>query len=129
MPELLASWLGADLGSYQLTIDSLHLYAHDVPKAQRVQAAAGPGPQMAGLATAWETLDDVLASVITGIPLPGQGLAEWRACSASYRARKAGDPDAADAIAASHDGPLAIALRRWYQHIDQRHRLAGESGR
>ena len=38
---------------------------------------------------------------------------------ASYRARKAGDPDAADAIAASHDGPLAIALRRWYERIDQ----------
>src|ERR1022692_1821790 len=76
LQEFLAGWLGAGLGSYQLTIDSLHLYAHDVPKAQRVPSAAEPGPQMAGLATAWETLDDVLASVIDGIPLPDQGLAE-----------------------------------------------------
>jgi len=129
LQELLAGWLGAGLGSYQLTIDSLHLYAHDVPKAQRVPSAAGPGPRMAGLATAWETLDDVLASVIAGIPLPGQGLAELACVLASYRARKAGDPDAADAIAASHDGPLDIALRRWYERIDQGHRLAGESGR
>ncbi len=111
LQELLAGWLGAGLGSYQLTIDSLHLYARDVPKAQRVPSAAGPGPQMAGLATAWETLDDELASVIAGIPLASQGLAELACVLASYRARKAGDPDAADAIPAP--GTPITSLPRW----------------
>jgi thymidylate synthase len=126
LQELLAGWLGAGLGSYQLSIDSLHLYAHDVPNAQQIPLAAGPGLRMA---TPWETLDDVLGSVIAGIPVPGQGLAELACVLASYRARKAGDPEAADAIAASHDGPLAAALRRWYERIGQGRQLAGEPGR
>jgi thymidylate synthase len=129
LQELLAGWLGAGLGRYQLTIDSLHLYAHDVPRAQRVPAAAGPGPRMAALATPWESLDAALASVIDGGTLSGQGLAELACVLASYRARKAGDPDTADVIAASHDGPLAAALRRWYERIGQGRQMAGHPGR
>jgi len=129
LQEFLGGWLGAGLGSYQLTIDSLHLYAHDVPKAQQVPTAVVPGPRMAALATPWEALDATLASVIDGIPIPGRGLAELACVLASYRARKAGDSDAADAIAASHDGPLAAALRRWYERIGQTRQMAGEPGR
>jgi thymidylate synthase len=129
LQELLAGWLGAGLGSYQLSIDSLHLYDHDLPKAQQVPPSAGSGPRMAALAVPWETLDDVLGSVIAGVPLPGQGLAELACVLASYRARKGGDHEAAGAIAASHDGPLATALRRWYERIGQGRQLAGEPGR
>jgi thymidylate synthase len=129
LQEFLAGWLGAGLGSYQLSIDSLHLYDHDLPKAQQVPPSVGSGPRMAALAMPWETLDDVLGSVIAGIPLPGQGLAELACVLASYRARKGGDHEAADAIAASHDGPLATALRRWYERIGQGRQLAGEPGR
>ncbi len=129
LQELLAGWLSAGLGSYQLTIDSLHLYAHDVSKAKQVPTAVAPGPRMTALATPWESLDATLASVIDGIPLPSQGLAELACVLASYRARKAGDPDAADAIPASHDGPLATALRRWYERMGQGRQLARESGR
>jgi thymidylate synthase len=129
LQEFLAGWLGAGLGSYRLSIDSLHLYAHDVPRTQQVPPPTGPGPLMTALATPWETLDDVLASVIAGVPLPGRGLAELACVLASYRARKAGDLDAAAAIAATHDGPLATALGRWYQRIGQGRQLAGEPGR
>jgi thymidylate synthase len=129
LQELLAGWLGAGLGSYQLTIDSLHLYAHDLPKAQHVPPAGCSGPQMAALATPWETLDDVLGSLIAGIPPPSQNLAELACVLASYRARKAGNPEAADAIAASHDGPLAAALRRWYEHTSHDRQRAEEPSR
>ncbi|MGH3282199.1 MAG: hypothetical protein ACRDNW_24115 [Trebonia sp.] len=49
---------------------------------------------------------------------------------ASYRSRKAGDLEAAAAVAASHDGPIADALCRWYQRADasrQARQLAGEA--
>lgn len=49
---------------------------------------------------------------------------------ASYRSREAGDFEAADAVAASHDGPVASALRRWYHRADasrQTHQPAGEA--
>ena len=76
LQELLAGWLGAGLGSYRLSIDSLHLYDHDILSANRVPANPIPGPQMTPLATPWETLDDVLAAVIAGTPLREPGLAE-----------------------------------------------------
>lgn len=129
LQELLAGWLGAGLGSYRLSIDSLHLYAHDIPKAEQVPQDAAPGPQMIPLVTPWETLDEVLAQVITATLLPGEGLAELACVLASYRARKDGDLDAAEAIAASHDGPLAAALRRWYSRAGQARQFTGEAGR
>jgi thymidylate synthase len=132
LQELLAGWLGTGLGSYRLSIDSLHLYNHDIPGAKRVPASAGPGPQMSPLAMPWETLDDVLASVIGGMPLREPGLAELSCVLASYRSRKSGNQEAAAVIATSQDGPLASALRRWYQRADasrQARRLAGEASR
>jgi thymidylate synthase len=132
LQELLAGWLGAGLGSYRLSIDSLHLYDHDILSANRVPANPIPGPQMTPLATPWETLDDVLAAVIAGTPLREPGLAELSCVLASYRSRKAGDLEAADAVAASHDGPVASALRRWYQRADasrQTRQPAGEASR
>jgi thymidylate synthase len=129
LQELLAGWLGAGLGSYRLSIDSLHLYDHDILSANRVPATPGPGPQMAPLITPWETLDDVLAAVIAGTPLREPGLAELSCVLASYRSLKAGDPDVAAEAAASHDGPLASALRRWYQRADASRQAAGEASR
>jgi thymidylate synthase len=132
LQELLAGWLGAGLGSYRLSIDSLHLYDHDVPSANRVPANPGSGRQMAPLRTPWETLDDALAAVIAGMPLREPGLAELSCVLASYRSRKAGDLETAAASAASHDGPLASALRRWYHRADasrQTPRPAGEASR
>lgn len=119
-------------GAGDPSFDSLHLYDHDIPGARRVPASAGPGLRMTPLATPWETLDDVLAAVIAGAPLREPGLAELSCVLASYRSRKAGDLEAAAAVAASHDGPVASALRRWYHRADasrQARRPAGEASR
>lgn len=123
LQELLAGWLGAQAGSYVLGVDSLHLYARDVPKAQRLPAVAAPGAPMVPLTTPWETFDDVLATVISGTASAPSGWADLASVLASYRARKAGDHHAARIAAASSPGPLAAALCRWYDRLD-RDRLA-----
>ena len=97
LQELLAGWLGAGLGSYRLCVDSLHLYDHDIPQAQQLPASPVPGPLMAPLATPWETFDELLAAVISGTPGSEPGWAELACVLASYRARKAGDREAAAA--------------------------------
>jgi thymidylate synthase len=118
LQELLAGWLGAQPGRYVLTVDSLHLYASDVPKAQLLPAAT-PGVPMLPLATPWETFDDLLATVISGASPAQSGWADLARVLTSYRARKAGDHHAASATAARSPGPLAAALCRWYDHLDR----------
>ena len=66
LQELLAGWLGADLGEYRHHVDSLHLYAHDLPAAERLPSVTEPGPAMTPLAVPWDGLDDCLRRVIAG---------------------------------------------------------------
>lgn len=127
--ELLASWIGAGLGRYWLCVDSLHLYDRDLPKARQLPRAAVPGPLMMPLAVPWETFDELLAAVISGGPAPGAGWAELAGVLASYRARKAGDREAARVIAGSHGGPLAGALGRWYDRLDRDRQVLTETRR
>jgi thymidylate synthase len=127
MQELIAGWLGAEPGSYLLSVDSLHLYARDIPKAQRLPPATAPGPQMPALATAADTFDSLLGAVISGRPPAHPGWAEIALVLASYRARKSGDRVAALAMAASHPGPLADALTRWYARLDREARPRREA--
>jgi NAD(P)-dependent dehydrogenase (short-subunit alcohol dehydrogenase family) len=127
LQELLAGWLGAQPGSYLLSVDSLHLYAHDLPKAQRLPAAAAPGVPMAPLITPWESLDDLLASVISGTAPARSGWADLARVLASYRTRKAGDHHTARATVASSPSPLAAALCRWYDRLDRDRQSAREA--
>jgi thymidylate synthase len=127
--ELLASWIGAGLGSYWLCVDSLHLYDRDLPKAQQLPQAAVPGPLMAPLAAPWETFDELLSTVISVGPASGAGWSELAAVLASYRARKAGDREAARLMAYSHGGPLAEALGRWYNRLDRDRQMLEETRR
>jgi thymidylate synthase len=127
MQELLASWIGAGLGSYWLCVDSLHLYARDLPKARRLPQTAGPGPLLAPLAVPWITFDELLGTVISGDPASGAGWSELSDVLASYRARKAGNREAARLIADNHGGPLAEALDRWYDRLDRDRQLLEET--
>ena len=127
--ELLASWIGAGLGRYWLCVDSLHLYARNLPKAQQLPRVTVPGPLMTPLAVPWKTFDELLSTVISGSPASGAGWAELAGVLASYRARKAGDREAARLIAASHGGPLAQALGRWYDRLDLNRQVLKEAQR
>ncbi len=127
--ELLARWIGAELGSYWLCVDSLHLYDRDLPKAQQLPRATVPGPLMVPLAVPWESFDELLSTVISGDPACGAGWAELAGVLASYRARKAGGLEAARLLAGGHGGPLAQALGRWYDRLDRDRLLLKESQR
>jgi len=115
--ELLAGWLGVQLGRYVLSVDSLHLYAADIPRAQSLPPEVTPGLQMPSLATSSGTFDRLLAAVINGRNPGSPGWSELSAVMASYRARKSGDPGTARALA-DVPGPLAAALNRWYRYLD-----------
>jgi len=123
--ELLAGWLGAGLGSYCHRVDSLHLYEGDLPAAQRLPEPAGPGPAMTQLAVRWDALDEVLGQVISGRPVTGAGWAEIGVVLASYRSWKTGDRRAARQAVAQCPGPLAEALYRWYDRLEQGRRGEG----
>jgi thymidylate synthase len=118
--ELLAGWLGAGLGHYCHQVDSLHLYAEDLRAAQCLPAAAAPSPLGAPLAVRWGVLDDLLRNVIAGGPAAGAGWAEIAGVLASYRSWKTGDRPLARLTAARLSGPLAGALCRWYDCLEQR---------
>jgi len=118
--ELLAGWLGAGLGDYHHHVDSLHLYAGDLPAARRLPAVAAPGPVTTRLAAPWEGFDDLLGRVIAGDPVTGAGWAEITGVLASYRWWKQGDRLPARLAAARVPGPLAEALCRWYDRLEQR---------
>ncbi len=115
--ELLAGWLDAQLGRYVLSVDSLHLYAADITRAQSLPPSVTPGPQMPSLATPSATFDRLLAAVINGGNPGSPGWSELAAVMASYRARKSGDPGTARTLAAV-PGPLSAALNRWYSYLD-----------
>lgn len=117
LQELLAGWLGARLGRYILSVDSLHFYAADIPRAQSLPPSVTPGPQMPSLATPSATFDRLLAAVINGENPGSPGWAELAAVMASYRARKSGDPGTARTLA-DVPGPLSAALNRWYGYLD-----------
>jgi thymidylate synthase len=118
LQELLAGWLGADLGEYRHHVDSLHLYAPDLQAAQQLPERAGPGPAMTPLVTSWNELDELLHRVIAGEPVAGAGWKEIAGVMASYRAWKRADRPGARLAAAHLSGPLAAALCRWYDHLE-----------
>jgi len=128
LQELLAGWVGARPGSYVLSVDSLHLYARDVPKARQLSAAA-PGVPMLPLVTPWETFQDLLAAVTSGTTPARSGWADMACVLTSYRARKAGNHDTARVAAAGSPGPLAAALCRWYDRLDRDRQPSGQAHR
>ncbi|MGW0445369.1 thymidylate synthase [Streptosporangium sandarakinum] len=118
--ELVAGWLGAELGTYRHHVDSLHLYEHDMEKAAAV-APAGPAAVMESLvATSWEGFGELLTAVQTGLPVGHAGWDGMAAVLASYHKWKNGDRDQAAQAAEAIDGPLGEGLRAWYTHLRAR---------
>jgi thymidylate synthase len=124
LQELLAGWLGAGVGDYHHHVDSLHLYERDMAAARSLPAAVAPGATTASLEAPWDRFDELLALVIAGEPVAGTGWAEIAGVLASYRAWKSGDRLSARLTAAQLSGPLADALRHWYDRLEEGSRIA-----
>ncbi len=117
--ELLAGWLGADLGDYHHHIDSLHLYAEHASAAEQLAHDPNPSPVMPEVAIPWNIADQVLRNTITEPPTRGLTVA-WAAFAdilASYRAWTTGHRDHARTLLTHTDSDLARALERWYDHL------------
>lgn len=128
--ELMAGWLGVELGEYHHTVDSLHLYADHrdavaTVAAQPATASVLPSVPMPPVAVPWSDFAAVVGSVVDGDSpnCAGEVWDMFAAIMASYRAWSDGDRATAHALAADADGALGAALRRWYQLLtaERRH--------
>jgi thymidylate synthase len=121
--ELLAGWLGVELGEYQHHVDSLHLYETDSLHATQLPPQPAPSPEMARLVVGWPDLDGMLAGVLAGDLEPhiASVWSELAQVLASYRAWRSGDrAGARAAIADPGRWMLLGALARWYDHLTAR---------
>ncbi|UQU66830.1 thymidylate synthase [Couchioplanes caeruleus] len=120
LQELMAGWLGVQVGTYHHHVDSLHLYAqHDRAAAAVAVSVVEPSPVMAALSAPAEGFTDFLTTVIADAVAPTMDAA-WPAMAAvmgSYRAWNAGERPTALALAATIDDELGRALRGWYTHL------------
>jgi thymidylate synthase len=117
--ELMAGWLGVEVGDYRHHVDSLHLYEQDIQHAELVLSAPA-ATEMPPLAVPWIGFDDLLSNVVNAAPTGHPG---WDAISAtmlSYRLWRKGDRSRALHLAAGVDGPLGQALDAWYRRLSAR---------
>jgi thymidylate synthase len=120
LQELMAGWLGVEVGEYHHYVDSLHLYAAHAQAAAGLPAQAERSVSMPAIGVEWVGLSDLLSDVIAGCAPSnaGAGWTMFAAVMASYRAWTSGDREQARASAASTSGVLGRALERWYDHIN-----------
>ena len=117
--ELMAGWLGVELGEYHHHVDSLHLYADNAQAAAASLHGTAGTAELDPIAASWPDLDVLLQRVISGNTGPGDG-PTWDAFGrtlASYRAWKSGERDQARKLAADTPDPLGAALSSWYDHL------------
>ncbi|MEV5407297.1 thymidylate synthase [Thermopolyspora sp. NPDC052614] len=118
--ELMAGWLGVELGDYHHHVDSLHLYDTDVDKAKAVPSDPRPGSELPDLTTPWEGFDDLLVRVTTGQEITHSGWAAMACALASYRRWKDGDRNTAVDLADRIPGPIGHGMRGWYAELATR---------
>ncbi|GII34621.1 thymidylate synthase [Planotetraspora mira] len=114
--ELMAGWLGVELGDYRHHVDSLHLYERDFERAESVTATE-PGEELPELTVPWEGFDALLAAVRAGTTTGYPGWDAMAEVLSSYRLWKTGERDTAQDIADRVRGPLGQGLREWYREL------------
>ena len=72
LQELMAGWLGVEVGEYHHHVDSLHLYADHAPAAAECLHHKPTVTEMDPVDVDWPSLDVVLAQVISGDERPAR---------------------------------------------------------
>ncbi|PPJ36400.1 methyltransferase [Nocardia nova] len=127
LQELLAGWLGVELGEYHHFVDSLHLYDKHIGRADEIPCAPEPSALMAPISVAWDEFDTVLASTIEGRD-PGADCSMWANFAevmSSYSRWCGGERGRAREQAAQVPGELGEALQRWLDYLAARSETAG----
>ncbi|MGA5169614.1 MULTISPECIES: thymidylate synthase [Streptomyces] len=121
--ELVAGWLGAELGEFHHHVGSLHIYEDHLDQAEELTSVTASAV-MPDLTTPWRGFDDLLDQVgaqdVTGHP-------GWDAMAEtlrSYRLWKDGSREQAWRVADKVDGPLGEALTAWYGELNHRGRIS-----
>ncbi|MEU2777403.1 thymidylate synthase [Streptomyces sp. NPDC007162] len=116
--ELVAGWLGAELGEFHHHVGSLHIYENHLDQAEELTAVTA-SPVMPDLTTPWRGFDDLLDQVeardVTGHP----GWDTMAETLRSYRLWKDGAREQAWRVADKIDGPLGEALIAWYGELNR----------
>ncbi|MEU7121736.1 thymidylate synthase [Streptomyces zaomyceticus] len=121
--ELVAGWLGAELGEFHHHVGSLHIYENHLDQADAL-ASVTASATMPDLTAPWNGFDDLLGQVqardVTGHP----GWDTMAETLRSYRLWKDGRRDDAERLADKIDGPLGQALAAWYGELNTRTRTS-----
>ncbi|WP_328869654.1 thymidylate synthase [Streptomyces sp. NBC_00287] len=117
--ELVAGWLGAELGPHHHHVGSLHIYERDLPQAVGLSEVAA-SPVMPPLTTPWESFDHLLHQVEVGEPVNHPGWKAMAETMRSYRLWRNGQRRQAFQVADHIAGPLRPALISWYGRLRQR---------
>ncbi|MGW8604538.1 thymidylate synthase [Streptomyces sp. NPDC055893] len=121
--ELVAGWIGAELGDFHHHVGSLHIYENHLDQADALTSIVASS-DMPDLTTSWEGFDDLLHQVRTG-DLTGH--AGWDTMSEtlrSYQLWKGDRQDQATDLAGKIDGPLGQAMTAWYDELNRRSRTS-----
>ncbi|SNX88524.1 thymidylate synthase [Streptomyces sp. TLI_55] len=117
--ELVAGWLGADLGDFHHQVGSLHIYDNHLDDAEQLTSLAA-SEIMPDLTTPWDGFDQLLRHVQAGELTGHPG---WDAMSEtmdSYRWWRNGAYGEAWRQAGRVGGPLGQALTSWYSELERR---------
>ncbi|WP_211258952.1 thymidylate synthase [Spirillospora albida] len=112
--ELMAGWVGAQVGHWHHEVDSLHLYTPEHEPARQATLLHGAvSVPMEPLTVSWESFDDVLAQVIAGQRIGVPAWDDLADVMRAFRLWRRGDRDAAREIA-GESGTMSKALTRWF---------------
>lgn len=113
--ELMAGWVGADLGHWHHQVDSLHLYAPEHAAAGDAAASSTTlvTVPMRPMTAEWSAFDELLADVIAGNRVGDGGWDDLADVMAAFRMWRRDDRDSARARVLG-SGPMANALARWF---------------
>ncbi|MFC8291123.1 thymidylate synthase [Streptomyces sp. NPDC057242] len=117
--ELVAGWIGAELGDFHHHVGSLHIYENHLAQAEELTSIVA-SVDMPDLTTPWEGFNALLHQVKTG---DVTGHAGWDTMSEtlrSYQLWKGGRRKQATAVADKIDGPLGQATTAWYDELNRR---------
>ncbi len=120
LQELMAGWLGVDVGSYHHHVDSLHLYAQrDQAAAEVASAPVDASPRMPALSAPAEGFTEFVNAVVAGEPTAEAAAVWWDFAGVltSYRLWSGGSRWDARAAALGIGDGLGAELRRWYDHL------------
>jgi thymidylate synthase len=117
--ELVAGWLGAELGDFHHHVGSLHIYENHLDQAEQLTSLTA-SEIMPDLRTPWSGFDQLLRHVQA---LETTGHPGWDAMTATMRSYQLWKNDLRDAArrqAEKIDGPLGPALTSWYGELNRR---------